>query len=51
MRIIKQNCPWGENKYKDLYSEMVNNVKQINPNYKIDFLQGIQQNDVMIAYI
>lgn len=51
IRIIKEKQPWGEHRYADFYNEMVNILKKINVDYKIDFLQGHQENDVLIAYL
>lgn len=51
MRIIKEKNPWGEKKFDNFYDEMIKRLKNINIDYKIDFIEGIKENDVLIAYL
>lgn len=54
IRIIKDSSPWGvwgETSYKNFYEEMIQQLKKINIDYKFDFLKGVVENDVLIAYI
>ena len=50
-RIIKEKNPWGEKKFDNFYDEMIKRLKNINIDYKIDFIEGIKENDVLIAYL
>tara|TARA_B100000927_G_C16263576_1_gene388463 strand:- start:29 stop:589 length:561 start_codon:yes stop_codon:yes gene_type:complete len=51
IRIIRHKKPWSESRYDNFYDEMIKQLKLINSNYKIDFLQGIKPNDILIAYL
>lgn len=51
MRCIKTKRPWGETKYNNYYNEMINMLKEINSEYKIDFIQGVIEKDLLIAYV
>lgn len=51
MREIKKKKPWGENNYDDFYNEMTNMLKKINNNYKINFIQGLIERDLLLAYV
>jgi hypothetical protein len=51
MRYIKTKTPWGETQFDNYYNEMLNLLKKINTNYKIDFIEGIIEKDVLIAYV
>ena len=51
IRYIKTKTPWGETQFNNYYDEMMNMLKYINPNYKIDFITGVVPKDLLIAYI
>lgn len=51
IRIIKGSSPWGETAFNNYYDEMLKQIKNINENYKIDFIQGVVEKDLLIAYI
>lgn len=51
MRIIRNRFPWGENKFDNYYGEMIKKLKEINENYKIDFIKGFVERDILIAYV
>lgn len=51
IRYIKTKTPWGETQYDNYYNEMINRLKNINNNYKIDFIQGVIEKDLLIAYV
>ena len=51
MRYIKTTTPWGETQFKDYYGEMINVLKDINSEYKVDFIEGIIEKDLLIAYV
>ena len=51
IRIIKESNPWGETKYNNYYDIVLKQLKEININYNFDFLKGVVENDVLIAYV
>jgi hypothetical protein len=53
VRIIKTAFPWGEESYGDIdfLQQIKNTILSINQDYKFDTLDGVIENDVLIAYI
>tara|TARA_R100000654_G_scaffold68770_1_gene97936 strand:- start:4881 stop:5441 length:561 start_codon:yes stop_codon:yes gene_type:complete len=50
VRIIR-GCIWGDQRYNNanFESELKNKILEINPNYEFSYLNGYQENDVLIA--
>lgn len=51
MRIIREKSPWNDNRYNDYFDKIKELLMKINKDYNISFLKGIQEKDVLIAYI
>lgn len=53
LRLIKLEYPWDEKSYGniDFLKEIKNKILSINENYKFSTLNGLVENDVLIAYI
>jgi hypothetical protein len=53
LRIIKSAFPWGERDYGniDFLSEIKNVILSINKDYKFSTLNGVIQDDVLLAYV
>tara|TARA_B110000261_G_C13097089_1_gene362456 strand:- start:1533 stop:2105 length:573 start_codon:yes stop_codon:yes gene_type:complete len=51
MRYIRTSSPWGETQFDNYYDEMIKILKEINKNYKIDFIKGVIERDILIAYV
>jgi hypothetical protein len=53
VRILKCNSPWGEQSYGQIsyIDEIIKVLLTINPSYKIEYLNGHIENDVLIASI
>lgn len=53
LRIIKSSFPWGETSYGniDFLQQIKNVILTINKDYKFDVLNGLIQDDVLLAYI
>ena len=53
LRIIKSAFPWGEKDYGniDFLSEIKNVILSINKDYKFSTLNGVIQDDVLLAYV
>lgn len=53
LRIIKRSFPWGEKSYGDVdfLQKIKSFILTINKDYKFDTLNGVTQDDVLMAYI
>ena len=50
MRIIT-SCKWGDYENEDLLKQIKNKIKEINPEYKFERLDGHVTDDVLFAHI
>ena len=48
IRAFTKNYGWG---HDIILSEFINKIKEINPNYKISFIDGEIENDILVARI
>jgi hypothetical protein len=48
MRIFRDRRDWA---YNIVLDDVINEIKKINKNYEIKYLDGFQKNDVLCAYI
>ena len=53
VRVLVETHPWGEDSYGDInFFEIIKEkILEINPNYKFSRLNGIIEDDVLLAYI
>uniref|UniRef100_A0A6C0LP66 Methyltransferase n=1 Tax=viral metagenome TaxID=1070528 RepID=A0A6C0LP66_9ZZZZ len=53
IRIIVQTFPWGENSYGliNFLEKIQEKILEINPKYKFSRLNGINEDDVLFAYV
>ena len=53
LRILRTPHPWGEGRYGNInfVEEIKNIILTINPNYKFATLNGVIENDVLLAYV
>ena len=51
--MLVETHPWGEDSYGDInFFEIIKEkILEINPNYKFSRLNGIIEDDVLLAYI
>lgn len=53
VRILKNNYPWNETAYGNInfIDKIIDEIRKINPDYVITYLDGHVKNDVLVAYI
>jgi hypothetical protein len=53
VRVLVETNPWGEDSYGDInFFEMIKEkILEINPNYKFSRLNGIIEDDILLAYL
>ena len=53
LRIIKSAFPWGEKSYGDIdfLQQIIETILTINKDYKFSTLDGVIQDDVLLAYV
>jgi hypothetical protein len=53
VRYLKAQFPWGENSYGPInfLEQIMNKILSINSNYKFKSLNGVIENDVLLAYL
>jgi hypothetical protein len=53
MRIVTQTFPWGEDSYGNINfaQRIMDLIREINPNYKFELLDGCVPRDVLLAYV
>ena len=51
MRIIKTAFPWGDRQATNYFNDIEKLLYDINPSYKIEYLNGVVENDILIAHV
>ena len=51
MRIIKTAFPWGDRQTTNYFNDIEKLLYDINPSYNIEYLNGVIDNDILIAHV